>query len=162
MHVLNHWRSTRKKYWGNITVHRFLLNIWFCTQRKDGIITISIWSYQRVYHHYNDTKSMVCSSHGEMDYFDIVATVLQGDTLESNIFLICIDYIPRTSIDLIKNGFILKKTRSRWYPTEIMIDADYADDLVHLTITHAQVKSQQHSLEQIDYWSNENLIFVRK
>ena len=34
------------------------------------------------------------------------------------------------SILLMKeNGLILKKARSRWYPTETIMDADYTDDL---------------------------------
>ena len=55
------------------------------------------------------------------------------------------------SIDLIKeNGFTLKKTRSRQYPAETMTDADYTDDLVLLTSTPVQAKSQLHSLEQAE------------
>ena len=33
------------------------------------------------------------------DYFDIVAGVLQRDTLTPYLFIICLDYVPRTSID---------------------------------------------------------------
>ena len=51
--------------------------------------------------------------------FDVVTGVLQGDKLTLYLFIICLDYVPWTSIDLIKeNGFMLKKTRSRWYPAE--------------------------------------------
>ena len=43
------------------------------------------------------------------DFFDMVAGVLQGDTLAPFLFIICLDYVLRTSIDLIKeNGFKLK------------------------------------------------------
>ena len=42
----------------------------------------------------------------------------------------------------------LKKTRSRWYPTETMTDADYADDLTLLVNTLAQAESLLLSLEQ--------------
>ena len=46
-------------------------------------------------------------------------TLLQGDTLAPYLFIICLDYILRTSKDLIKeNGFTLKKTRSRRYLTK--------------------------------------------
>ena len=42
--------------------------------------------------------------------FDIDAKVLQGDTLAPYLYMICLDHVLRTSIDLIKeNGFILKK-----------------------------------------------------
>ena len=52
----------------------------------------------------------------ETDYFDIVAGLLQGNTLARNIFIIRLDYVLRTSIDKIKeNGFELTKKRSRRY-----------------------------------------------
>ncbi len=39
-------------------------------------------------------------------------------------------------IDLIKeNGFTLKKARSRQYPAEIIINAEYADDIMLLANT---------------------------
>ena len=34
--LYNHWRSLSKESLGNMTVCRFLKNIWFHTQRKDG------------------------------------------------------------------------------------------------------------------------------
>ena len=48
------------------------------------------------------------------DYFDSVAGVLQGDTLATYLFVICLDYVLRMSIDKMKdNGFKLTKERSR-------------------------------------------------
>ena len=38
-------------------------------------------------------KSIVCSPDGDTDYFDIVAGVLQGDTLATYLFIICLDYV---------------------------------------------------------------------
>ena len=44
----------------------------------------------------------------ETDYFDIVAGVLQGDTLAPYLFIIGQDYVLRMSIDIMKdNGFKL-------------------------------------------------------
>ena len=37
---------------------------------------------------------------GDTDYFVIVAGVQQGDTLAPYLFIICVDYVLRTSIDL--------------------------------------------------------------
>ena len=48
-----------------------------------------------------NTKVKVHSPDGDTDYFDIVAGVLQGDTLAPYLFIICPDYMVRTSIDLI-------------------------------------------------------------
>ena len=65
----------------------------------------------------------------ETDFFDIVAGVLNGDTLSLYLFIICLDYVLWTSIDLMKeNGFTLKIARSRWYPAETITDTDYAND----------------------------------
>ena len=63
---------------------------------------------------YRNTKVKVHSSDGDTDYFNIVAGVLQGDTLAPYFFIICLDFVLRTSIDKIKeNGFKLTKERSR-------------------------------------------------
>ena len=52
---------------------------------------------------YRNTKVKVCSPDGDTDYFDIVAGVLQGDTLSRYLFIICLDYVLRTSIDKMKD-----------------------------------------------------------
>ena len=54
---------------------------------------------------------------GFTEYFDIAAGVLQGDTLAPYLFIICLDYVLRTSIDKIReNGFELTKRRSKRFP----------------------------------------------
>ena len=83
------------------------------------------------------------------DYFDIVAGVLQGDTLAPYLFIICLDYVLRTSIDKIKeNGYKLTKERSRGYPKRTITDANYADDIALLANAHAQAETLLHSLER--------------
>ena len=78
---------------------------------------------------YRNTKVKVRSPNGDTEYFDIVAGVLQGDTLAPYLFIICLDYVLRTSIDKIKeNGFEQAKKRSKRYPAKTITDADYADD----------------------------------
>ena len=68
---------------------------------------------------YRNTKAKGHSLDGDTDYFNIVAGVLQGDTLAPYLFIICLDYVLRTSIDKIKeNGFKLTKKRSRRYPAK--------------------------------------------
>ena len=58
----------------------------------------------------------------DTDYFDIEAGVLQRDTLTPYLFIICLDYVLRTSIDKMKdNGFKPRKKRSRRYPTQTMV-----------------------------------------
>ena len=80
---------------------------------------------------YRNPKVKVHSPDGDTDYFDIVAGVLQGDTLAPYLFIICLDYVLRTSIDIMKeNGFKLAKERSRRYTAQTITDADYADYIV--------------------------------
>ena len=98
---------------------------------------------------YRNTKVKVRSPDGGRDYFDIVAGVLQGNSLGPCLFIICLHYILRTSIDKIKeNGFELTKKRSRRYPAKTITDADYADDIPFLANTPDQAETLLYSLEQ--------------
>ena len=55
----------------------------------------------------------VRSPDGDTDYFHIEAGVLKRDTLSPHVLIICLDYVLRTSIGLMKeNGFKLAKERS--------------------------------------------------
>ena len=91
----------------------------------------------------------VRSPDGDTEYFDILAGVLQGDTLAPFLFIICLDYVLRTSIDKIReNGFELTKKRSKRYPAKTITDTDYADDLVLLANTPNQAETLLHSLER--------------
>ena len=88
----------------------------------------------------------VRSLDGNTDYFGIVAGVLQRDTLAPYLFIICLDYVLRTSIDKIKeNSFKLTKKRSRRYPAKTITDADY---IAILANAPAQAETLLHSLEQ--------------
>ena len=98
---------------------------------------------------YRNAKVKVRSPDGDTEYFDIVAGVLQGDTLAPYLFIICLDYVLRTSIDKIReNGFELTKRRSKRYPAKTITDADYADDLALLANTPNQAETLLHSLER--------------
>ena len=70
---------------------------------------------------YRNTKVKVSSPDGDTEYFDIVAGVLQGNTLSPYLFIICLDYVLRTSINKIKeNGFELTKKRSKRFPAKTL------------------------------------------
>ena len=97
---------------------------------------------------YRNTKLKVRSPDGDTEYFDIVAGVLQGDTLAPYLFIICLDYVLGTSIDKIKeNGFELTKKRSRRYPAKTITDTDYADDSVTGEYTN-QTETLLHSMKR--------------
>ena len=65
---------------------------------------------------YKNTKSKVRSPDEDTDFFDIVTGVLQKYTLAPYLFIICLDYVFRMSIDLMReNGFTLAKAINRRY-----------------------------------------------
>ena len=98
---------------------------------------------------YKNTSAKVQSPDGDTETFDILAGVLQGDTLAPFLFIICLDYVLRTSIDESKElGFTLQKARGRRYPAEIITDADYADDLALFADTIEEATQLLHILEK--------------
>ena len=97
---------------------------------------------------HRNTKVKVRSPDDDTDYFYSVAGALQGDTLTPYLFIICLDYVLKTSFDKMKeNGFKLTKERSRRYPAETITDADYADDIALLENAPAQAETLLPSLE---------------
>ena len=112
-----------------------------CGTPKETVAAITIL--------YKNTKVKVRSPDGDTEYFDIVTGVLQGDTLALYLFIICLDYVLRTSIDKIReNGFELMKKSSRRYPAKTITDADYANDIAILANTPGQDETLLHNLEQ--------------
>ena len=66
---------------------------------------------------YKNTKVKVCSSDGDTDYFDIVTGVLQGDTIAQYLFIIYLNYVLRTSIDIMEdNDYKLAKKKNHKLP----------------------------------------------
>ena len=98
---------------------------------------------------YKNPKIKVHSPDGDTDNFDIVAGILQRETLASYLFIICLGYMLRMSNDKMKdNGFKLAKEKNRRYPAQTITDADYTNDIAHLAYTPAQAETLLHSLEQ--------------
>ena len=140
---------------GDITICRLYQGLRFHSQREDGTNHTSIRPTKKkktvaaITIFYRNTKVKVRSPDGDTEYFDIVAGVLQGDTLAPYLFIICLDYVLRTSIDKIReNGFELTKKSSRRYPAKTITDADYADDITILANTPNQAETLLHSLER--------------
>ena len=100
---------------------------------------------------YRNTKVKVRSPDGDTEYINIVAGVLLGGTLAPYLFIICLDYALRTSIDKIKeNGFELTKKRSRRYPAKTITDTDHTNDIVILANTPNQAKTLlTHSMSHV-------------
>ena len=83
-----------------------------------------------------------------------MAGVLQRDTLDPYLFIICLDNVLRTSVDEMKdNGLKVTKERSRKYPTQANTDADYPDDIALLANIPAQAETLLHSLERAHWYA---------
>ena len=61
----------------------------------NGANTSCIWSPPKklLLLYKKNTKAMVCSPDGNTKFFDIVAQILQGDTLTPYMFIICQNYV---------------------------------------------------------------------
>ena len=105
--------------------------------------TSRLRSPQRNCRSHNDAiykhDSKIHSLDSKTDNFDIVAGMLQWDTLHPYLFIICRDYVLRMSIDL--NSSKLAKERSRTYLHKPIMDVDYADDIARLANTPPKLKS---------------------
>ena len=94
---------------------------------------------------YRNINVKVRSPDGDTEYFDIVAGVLQGDTLASYLFIICLDYVLDK---IVENIFKLTKKRNRRYPAKTITDANYADDIALRANAPAQAETLLRSLER--------------
>ena len=83
---------------------------------------------------YEKTRAKVLSPDGETDYFEILAGVLQGDTLAPYLFAIVIDYVMRRAVgDKAQElGFTLIPRKSRRVPSINVTDLCFADDIALL------------------------------
>ena len=90
---------------------------------------------------------MVFSPDGNSDFSDIVAWVLLGDISALFLYKIYLDYVLRTSTNLVKGKyFYINKTRNKRFLREIITRVVYADDLA----LPAQIESLLCSLEKVE------------
>ncbi|CAJ1063034.1 PREDICTED: uncharacterized protein LOC103374843 [Xyrichtys novacula] len=73
----------------------------------------------------------VVTPDGHSEEFDILAEVIQGDTLALFLFIIVLDYVLRKAISGREQqlGFTLTPRRLRRHPAVVLTDLDYADDI---------------------------------
>ena len=99
---------------------------------------------------YRNTKAKFRSLDGDIHFLNIAAGVQQGNTLSPLLFIISLDYILRTSIDLMKEYCLYtkkKRVECRRYPGKTITDADYADNIALFANTPSKDEFLQHSLE---------------
>ena len=84
---------------------------------------------------YTNTRAKVVTPDGETEEFNILAGVLQGDTLAPFLFIIVLDYALRQATDGpgAELGFIVTPRRSRRVQAVRITDLDFADDICLLS-----------------------------
>ena len=152
--ILDAWA---KKPWGNNIIGRLLPGTWLHTKREDGANTSCLRSPQRNRRSDYDAitkKESKCPlsrwRHSILWYWSrCTADVQHGDTLAKYQLIICLNYVLRTSLDLMKvNVFKLAKERSEKYSTQSITDGNYADDTALKANTPAQDQSIWHTEER--------------
>ena len=97
---------------------------------------------------YTNTTSTIMTPDGETEPIDIMAGILQGDTLAPFLFIVVLDYVLRKSLDLNNNnGFQLHPRRSSRNPAVHLTDADFADDLALIANSINNAQTLLNSLE---------------
>ena len=87
---------------------------------------------------HTNTMAQVLSPDGDSGFFEILAGVLQGDTLAPYLFIISLDYAMRIATDNRTDlSFTLKESCSRRYPAIVITDTDFVDDIALLSDTLA-------------------------
>ena len=78
---------------------------------------------------YEKTVAQVLTPDGEIEFFEVVAGVLQGDTLAPFLFIIALDYALRIAMKEQTFGFTLEERQSARKPAKYLTDANFADDI---------------------------------
>ena len=104
---------------------------------------------------YEDTTAKVITTDKETETFNILAGVLQGDTLAPYIFVLVIDYVMRTALEGRENklGFQLRIGKSRRVPLITVIDMDFADDIALVSGRYQRSPRDTHSSRKISKMS---------
>ena len=83
---------------------------------------------------YTNTTAKIITPDGESDVFEIVAGVLQGDTLAPFLFIIVLDYALRQALKEHEDlGFTITPRKSRRIGPVTLSDLDFADDIALLS-----------------------------
>ena len=99
---------------------------------------------------YRNIKAKVKSPDGDTDYFEILAGVMQGDTLAPFLFVIVLDYAMRQAIEGKEEelGLTLHQRQSRRIPAKSITDLDFADDIVLLSNEINQARTLLNRVEE--------------
>ena len=98
---------------------------------------------------YQNTKAKVTSPDGDTKLFDLLAGVLQGDTLAPYLFIIVLDYALRMAIEGKEEelGLHLVRRQSRRVGPVVVTDLDFADDIALLS---NNIQQAQELLQRVE------------
>ena len=98
---------------------------------------------------YADSRAKVVTPDGNSEEFNILAGVLQGDTLAPFLFVIVLDFALRKAISGREQelGLTLTPRRSRRQPAVVLTDLDYADDI---SLLSNHVEQAQELLSRVE------------
>ena len=97
---------------------------------------------------YTNTSSTIMTPDGETEPIDIMAGILQGDTLAPFLFIMVLDYVLRKSLDLNNTkGLQLHPRKSSRHPAVHLTDADFADDIALISNCIENAQTLLNSLE---------------
>ena len=102
---------------------------------------------------YENTFAKIVTPDGETELFQILAGVLQGDTLAPYLFAIVLDFAMRQAIDGKESelGFTLEKRRCSRQPAVAIADLDFADDIALLA---EGIDEAQQLLARVEHEAN--------
>ena len=99
---------------------------------------------------YTNTSAQVITLDGKTEFFEILAGVLQGDTLAPYLFVIVMDYCMRIALEKHPDlGFTLTPARSRRVKAKKISDTEFADDIVLVTNTVKEAKELMREVEAV-------------
>ena len=97
---------------------------------------------------HSNTKAQVLTVDGLTEIFDILAGVMQGDTLAPFLFVIVIDYCMTQALSKHPDaGFTIRPAQSRRVKAIKITDADFADDIALLANSIQEVQDLLHDVE---------------
>ena len=99
---------------------------------------------------YSNTRAQVITPDGTTEFFEILAGVLQGDTLAPYLFVIVIDYCMRMALEKHQDsGFTVTPARSRRVKAKKISDAEFADDIALVTNTEKEAEELLREVEEV-------------
>ena len=96
------------------------------------------------------SKAQVLTPEGLTELCDIMAGVLQGDTLATYLFLIVVDYCMKVTLENNPDvGFTLKPGRSKCQKAIKLADIEFADDIAFLANSAIDAQTLLQTVEEI-------------